>query len=175
MPKQYLVSKLLAPWLEASSIKALTSRQGLGQLCSNCSSIACQAERCLTHIALPGSHVSQDELDAAAPLGRLPKVKLPIQPAQTQPYYNGSFSLLGYSHSELASSACWDKVRSPIQPPRAQPRCNCQMSRQGQICRSLPIKLQGRSQALYQAEGTATELPVSTKTVAKQAVRLGAM
>lgn len=75
---EHLVSKLLAPSLVAFGTEAMSGRQGLSQLGCNGPCIACQAEGGPLHIPLPRGHVCQDELDAAAPLGSLPKVQLPV-------------------------------------------------------------------------------------------------
>lgn len=77
----YLVSKLLAPSLVAVDIKAMSSRQGFCELSCNGPCIASESEGSFVHVPLPWSHICQDELDSAAPLGGLAKVQLPVQPA----------------------------------------------------------------------------------------------
>ncbi len=64
-------------------VEAMGGRHSLCELCCNSAGIACQGQGCLLNVALPRSHISQDELHTAAPFGRLPKVQLPVQPAQS--------------------------------------------------------------------------------------------
>ena len=77
----YLVSKLLAPSLVAVGVKPMSSREGFCELSCNGPSIGSEGEGGFVHVPLPWSHICQDELDTAAPLGGLPKVQLPVQPA----------------------------------------------------------------------------------------------
>ena len=79
--RAYLVSKLLAPSLKAVGVKTMRGRQGFCELSCNGPSIASEGEGSFVHVPLPWSHICQDELDSAAPLGGLPKVQLPVQPA----------------------------------------------------------------------------------------------
>ena len=78
--KQYLLSKLAAPGLVVICSKSLSGRQGLSQLPCNGACIPSQAQSCLLHVSLARGDVCQDELDAAAPFGRLSEMQLPVQP-----------------------------------------------------------------------------------------------
>ena len=77
----YLVSKLLLPSLIAVGVKAVSGREGFCELSCNGPCIPSESEGSFVHVPLPWSHICQDELDSAAPLGGLPKVQLPVQPA----------------------------------------------------------------------------------------------
>ena len=88
--------------------KAMSERQGLSQLRCNGACIPCQAQSCLLHIPLARGNVCQDELDAAAPFGRLSEVQLPVQPMGQQSIAISSLMIWGVK-PDMAHHMLWLK------------------------------------------------------------------